>query len=370
MKRILALSLILLLSVFTAQGALAKTGLDREFIFMLSGDAPVETAAPAELINGVVFAPFSVFTALGARIEWKSDLRAMLMTFGGKSLYFEEPSKTVYTDADSAAFALYMQGDYLMIPAEFTARYFGFSISYVPGYQMFRIHLPVERLSDLEVFARYKERCEQENARYINTLLSTIKRVYLTFDDGPSERTGQILDLLKKYDMKATFFMLAGRIYAYPDAVKRIHNEGSALGLHGVSHRLGAFYDGKFSPVLEMNGANDALYGVLGAVTRLVRVPYGSRPHLTKEQYKTLLDYGYLMWDWNIDSKDSAQSPTVRSIEKTVKSSVGKFSCPVVLFHEKTVTVSALENILIHLRQNGYTALPLSEDLEPYNWQR
>ena len=81
------------------------------------------------------------------------------------------------------------------------------------------------------------------------------KVLYITFDDGPTLNTPNIVDTLEKYDAKATFFVLEERIIQYPDFIKKIYYSKNALGLHGVSHSE-AIYQSPDSPLQEMEKAN------------------------------------------------------------------------------------------------------------------
>ena len=98
---------------------------------------------------------------------------------------------------------------------------------------------------------------------------------YITFDDGPTLNTPNIINTLDKYNAKATFFVLEERIVLYPDYIKQIINSGNAIGLHGVSHSL-AIYSSPLSPLNEMEKTNKSLEALTGRRSMLVRVPYGS----------------------------------------------------------------------------------------------
>lgn len=197
------------------------------------------------------------------------------------------------------------------------------------------------------------------------------KVVYLTFDDGPNQYTPQILKLLKKYNQKATFFMLYNGISKEPELVDQIKKDGHGLGLHGVTHRKNLFYKDAKSPLNEMDKANKALDSAIGVKTRLIRTPYGSKPYLSSEQYKNFVSSDYLLWDWNVDSADSSKayvSPKV--IEERVLTGLKAKKIPVVLMHDKECTVDSLEAILIWMNKNGYVSKPLTEDMAPLNWSK
>lgn len=194
------------------------------------------------------------------------------------------------------------------------------------------------------------------------------KVAYITFDDGPNKYTPKILDLLKKYDMKATFFLLEDRINTYPDIVKRILNEGHSIGLHGQSHEKTVFYANNSSALNEMNSTNHTLKDLIGYNIKLVRVPYGSKPHLTEIQYNSLINYGYKVWDWNIDSTDTHKGCTTSSIVSNTLKELNNYHTPIILFHDKQITVKSLPYILCHLKENNFDCKPINQNQPSMNW--
>lgn len=102
---------------------------------------------------------------------------------------------------------------------------------------------------------------------------ATNKTVFLTFDDGPSATSNQLLNVLKAHHVKATFFMLGPQIQAHQSAVKRLYQEGHQLGLHGMTHDINLFYQNSESPANEMIEAQRILASVTGVYSRLVRTP-------------------------------------------------------------------------------------------------
>lgn len=197
------------------------------------------------------------------------------------------------------------------------------------------------------------------------------KVVYLTFDDGPNQHTEAIIKLLDKYNQKATFFMLYNGIVKQPETVKMIAKGGHGVGLHGVTHRKNLFYKTDDSPLKEMNTANKALEKVLKERTALIRTPYGSKPYLSAAQYKLLNQSGYKLWDWNVDSGDSAKSyVSPKVIETRVLTGLKAKNTPVVLLHDKACTLDSLETILKWMKANGYVSKPLTEEMTPLNWSK
>lgn len=181
------------------------------------------------------------------------------------------------------------------------------------------------------------------------------KIIYLTFDDGPQDFTIYILDLLDKYEAKATFFMLEPLMRKYPDVLNEIVNRGHEVGLHSVTHSKEKFYRSKQSVLNEMYTSQLTLNDITGVTSTFIRTPYGSFPYMTEEYRKGVDEAGFIMWDWNIDSKDWAL--TDGSYVQNVISQIENFKKDepmVVLLHDLQTTLDNLENLLIYLTDEGY----------------
>ncbi len=197
-------------------------------------------------------------------------------------------------------------------------------------------------------------------------ITSAKTEVYLTFDDGPSEYTDKLLDTLYKYDMKATFFMLKDEMLKYPQVVNRIIKEGHSIGVHGVTHEKCDFYRNESSPLEEMNEANRALWEISGYSTKFIRTPYGTVPYLSKEQEAQLTKEGYIIWDWNIDSRDwSYRNPskTFYHVTQDIKSSNN--STKVILLHDIKLVNETMELLAKWMDDNGYTSKAISMETCP-----
>jgi peptidoglycan/xylan/chitin deacetylase (PgdA/CDA1 family) len=196
------------------------------------------------------------------------------------------------------------------------------------------------------------------------------KIIYLTFDDGPSAATPDILDTLKLFDAKATFFMLDPKMKESPDIVKRIVDEGHAVALHGVTHNKHRFYLSEETALEEMDQAQNTLKEITGITSDIIRTPYGSIPYLTDSYRKVLDDNGYKLWDWNVDSSDWSSSnaefiqSTISQIKRLEKGAV----TPIVLMHDRSETAAHLINLLTYLQKEGFVTKTIGSDLEPYHF--
>ena len=193
------------------------------------------------------------------------------------------------------------------------------------------------------------------------------KVCYITFDDGPTLNTPAILKTLENYGAKATFFVLEERIVQYPDFIKQIYHSKNAIGLHGVSHSE-AIYSSPTAPLEEMNKAGKSLERVIGKGTKLVRVPFGSSYRLTDEMAKNLEDSGYMIWDWNVDPRDSVGTIIPENVMGNLRRDLERCrETPVILLHDRKSTANLLPQMLEYLKNEGYQMLPLNEIDTPIN---
>lgn len=198
---------------------------------------------------------------------------------------------------------------------------------------------------------------------------ATNKTVFLTFDDGPSATSNQLLNVLKAHQVKATFFMLGPQIQAHQAAVKRLYQEGHQLGLHGMTHDINRFYQNSESPANEMREAQLILASVTGVYTRLVRTPYGSVPNLTYDQKVRLNQNGFIYWDWTIDSLDWRYKNSQYVQEVLNQLQMFEKNKPwepkVILMHDQPSTTNYLDNLITQLKARGYTFAVINETMPP-----
>ncbi|MFK2824115.1 polysaccharide deacetylase family protein [Bacillus sp. B190/17] len=194
--------------------------------------------------------------------------------------------------------------------------------------------------------------------------------VYLTFDDGPAPVTQEILDLLDRYEAKATFFMLEPNMRLYPDAVKEMVKQGHAAGMHGVTHNKNKIYRSSQSVVDEMKTAQHTLEGLTGLKSHLIRTPYGSVPFMTPEYREKVKEAEFKMWDWTIDSLDwkFRSQQYVPYVINQLQRPHDESKPTVILLHEKTTTLQHLEQLLQYLQINHYKTEILNENLPPFDF--
>lgn len=221
-------------------------------------------------------------------------------------------------------------------------------------------------IKDKEKAARLAEKYTEKNSKQDSNTRADpesadkpikLKRVALTFDDGPHPRnTEKVLGLLAQYDAKATFFMLGSNVEYYPDIVKSIVAAGHELGNHTWSHPdLTAL--GSDSVMQEVKNTNEIIEKTTGEEPTVFRPPYGA----TNEQVETAVKMTPVLW--TVDPMDwKSQDPN--AILEIVKGNVEDGS--IILLHDiHDSTVAALEPILKYLDEDGYNFVTISE-LEKY----
>jgi peptidoglycan/xylan/chitin deacetylase (PgdA/CDA1 family) len=204
-------------------------------------------------------------------------------------------------------------------------------------------------------------------ARFHSTEQRTEKTVYLTFDDGPHRVSEGFLSILDQYDAKATFFVLDGNVKQFPEAVKQMAAAGHALGLHGVTHDKSKIYSSPKTMIQEMDQVRETIKEITGIDSLLIRTPYGSAPHMKEDYKQAVVDNGYIMWDWNIDSKDwlHRDKRMVDSIIEQLAAVPGKQEPIVILLHEREETLAQLPRLLEYLSEQKYEFKALDPSMVP-----
>ena len=188
------------------------------------------------------------------------------------------------------------------------------------------------------------------------------KVIYLTFDDGPSSYTGQLLDVLKKYNVKATFFVTGKGSDKF---IKRAYDEGHSIGLHTYKHQYKEVYKSVDDYFSDLDKVSDRVKQITGIETKLIRFPGGSsntvskfNPGIMTVLSKEVELRGYKYFDWNISSGDTSTTSTDKIANNVIKSL--RKGNNVVLQHDtKKYSVEAVSQIIEYGLANGYVFAPL-----------
>lgn len=195
------------------------------------------------------------------------------------------------------------------------------------------------------------------------------KTMYLTFDDGPSEKnTAAVLDILKERGIEATFFVVGENVKKHPEVARRIVREGHTLGIHCYSHDYKEIYKDVDSYLEDFQKAYDLVYEVTGVEVELFRFPGGSINAYNKKVYKDIIqamtEKGFIYFDWNASLEDATKNTTPQMlVQNGVSSTLGRKTV-VMLAHDVVYdTTQCLRELIDSLPE--YEMKPLTAEVEP-----
>ena len=201
------------------------------------------------------------------------------------------------------------------------------------------------------------------------------KVVYLTFDDGPSALTEDVLNILDEYGVKATFFVVAKDDETSKQRLREIADRGHAIGLHSYTHDYRKIYASVDAFLDDFAKEREIIYSATGEYPTMFRFPGGSVNSYNKKTAKAIIDEmtrrGYTYYDWNVSSGDAEYGATRESIYRDTITQTKARTKAIVLCHDtnaKGDTVSQLPAILKELKQSGYRFDKLDPSVAPINF--
>lgn len=203
------------------------------------------------------------------------------------------------------------------------------------------------------------------NDKYKKALKAKQKTVYLTFDDGPSANTNKIIDILKEYDVKGTFFVIGNGSDA---DYKKIVDSGNTIALHSNKHDY-AMYNDPQKFIKDLEAIHNRVKKATGLDIKEFRFAGGSsNSYVSKSTFNSILKYlnknGYRYHDWNCDSTDASGVSVPKSTLVNSANSCGGNTINI-LMHDapaKTTTVDALPGIIQHYKKLGYNFDVIDKD--------
>ena len=194
-------------------------------------------------------------------------------------------------------------------------------------------------------------------------------RVYLTFDCNPGENTEAILDILARYNLKATFFVVGDETGENDAIYQRIVNEGYTLGMNSYSNQYSSIYSSTQSFEEDYTKISNFIYEKTGIESKLYRFPGGSSNRISNvnmaEFVRILNQKGVVYFDWNVSAGDTAVDYTVDDVISNVTEGIMQYKTSVVLLHDddnKMVTAEALEPLINKLKKMHADILPIDEN--------
>lgn len=207
-----------------------------------------------------------------------------------------------------------------------------------------------------------------------NVYDESTRRVYLTFDDGPSDQTEKILDILNCYHIKATFFVVGKPDEKYESVYRRIVEEGHTLGMHSYSHSYQSLYASLDAFSKDLTQLQDYLYQLTGIRSKVYRFPGGSSNRVSRTDMQQLIkclgEQDIVYYDWNVSAGDATAEPVSSDrIAERVCNQVSAQQSSIVLMHDasdKKSTVEALPMIIEEIQSMENTViLPITEATIP-----
>ena len=202
-----------------------------------------------------------------------------------------------------------------------------------------------------------------------NNFAHTAGTIYLTFDDGPGEYTAKLLDILKQYNVKATFFVTG---YGDDALIKREHDEGHTVALHTFSHKYNIVYASVENYFNDLAQIAERVKRITGEDAKIIRFPGGSSNTVSAKYdgpirimsvlSEEVLKRGYVYFDWNVDSNDAGNINSADTVYQNVVTHL-KEGANVVLQHDiKDFSVDAVGRIIEYGLSNGYDFKALTVD--------
>lgn len=215
-----------------------------------------------------------------------------------------------------------------------------------------------------EVHESNKDKSEDDKDK------KNVKKVFLTFDDGPTENTAKILSILKEHNAKATFFVVHHKGEKSKKLYRRIVDEGHAIGVHSYTHNYKKIYASEKAFKQDVLKMRNYIKDITGEDTRLYRFPGGSGNTVSKisikKCIKVLNKESMIYYDWNVENGDATgKKISDKQLINNVVKNVKKKNTPIVLMHDtetKDATVKTLPKVITSLQKQGYEFVAINED--------
>ena len=191
--------------------------------------------------------------------------------------------------------------------------------------------------------------------------------IYLTFDDGPGPYTAKLLDILKKHNVKATFFVTnQGSASSYDKLILRAYQEGHTIGLHTQTHDYTYLYASIDNYFEDLYAIQAKVKRITGHTSTIIRFPGGSSNAISKKydggikimsQLTEMVEKkGFRYFDWNVSAGDANGATTKEKVIENIKSGLTSRKTNIVLQHDlKSYSVDAVEEIIKYGKEKGYT---------------
>lgn len=199
------------------------------------------------------------------------------------------------------------------------------------------------------------------------------KVIYLTFDDGPREFTGEYLEMMKRQNVLATFFVICTDS-RFDNLIKEAYDAGHSIGLHTCSHKYSEIYASEDAFFADLQKIDDKVFNITGERSKITRFPGGSSNMVSANHSKGIMTKlvdqveakGYTYFDWNIDSFDASGNQSV-PVNVTMMENLSEDNPNIILLHDTKPNVADVEQFIKDAKSQGYTFLPLTENSPAYH---
>lgn len=241
-------------------------------------------------------------------------------------------------------------------------------------YKELKSKIPNDNQEEIES----KEILQQEVFKENQIVQNDKKIAYLTFDDGPSKITPEVLKVLEEKKVNATFFLIGNQITEETIPIlKQSVEDGNCIGVHTYCHEKETIYCSVECFLADFDQAYNAIKTNLGVEPKIFRFPWGSAngylSQIGEEVISTLEAKGFTYFDWNVSAEDSVGSPSSSSIMSNIKKDYGKYNQPVILMHDScinSVTAQTLPQVIDELKAAGYEFDTLDHMQTPCQYPR
>jgi peptidoglycan/xylan/chitin deacetylase (PgdA/CDA1 family) len=326
---------------------------------LIIDDISLDKEITASTLEGITYVPLS---KIGDTLEIKvaEEEGTMIISRQNRKLVLKIQQDKAFPEKNGTlgnSYA-YIKDKTVYIPIIFLVDYLDFDVEVLYDVKCIRIKTKPNVLLAGQIYNSSLTPTAEIKQPTAANIEKSHKIAYLTFDDGlDSKVTPEILDILKQYGAKATFFIIGNTVNKNKGILKRIVNEGHKVGNHTYTHNRDIIYTDVDNFSKELAKTSKAIYDVVGITPNLFRPPYGA-PYIRGEEYKTALSQ-YKTVLWNVDSMDSrVKGINSGEIAVAVKRQVKGKRNAIILFHSTSAreeTAKALPEIIQYLIDEGYT---------------
>lgn len=337
---------------------------------------PITDAKPISS-GGLWYIDYRCFTSgdLGISSSYNPDSQTLTLYTWDNTLVFDiakETAKNHTTDKTYRRSTLRSNGT-IYVPAKFVCNQLNVRYSFISSVNVIRIksnstvndnvfaYIAKDELPRL--IAQYEaSKAESPSQNNPTTSPSSgeeeAKTVYLTFEVGTNTDCSSILNTLRRFNAKATFFLFGSAIPAHRDSIRQMAINGHALGISAPG-ATSVFLESDTSVVSGLAETNELLFQTSYQKSRLVRIPGGSSV-LSNAQANAVVSAGYRYWDWDIDAS-AMSNQRLRNLVAASGDSV------VIRFDASATSTKSLSNLLSYLKSNNYRTAVISFLKTPQN---